>query len=86
MLGRTPLVTQLPEGVHQLRLLPSGHEPGTTHRVHVHSGTEVRLNVAVRGDAPETPTEMIETPMTEMVDTPVENPVMDTPPANDFPP
>jgi eukaryotic-like serine/threonine-protein kinase len=88
LLGRTPLTTQLPEGEHQLRLLPSGREPGTNHFVRVHAGTEVRLNVAVRGETepvdppPDTPMSDPIVPMTEpgMSDTPADPPPADFPP------
>jgi hypothetical protein len=39
---------QLPAGVHVLRLLPFGREPGSTQTVRVPGGTEVTVRVGIR--------------------------------------
>ena len=47
-LGRTPLRVQLPVGPQQLRLLPSGREPGRSITVTVEWGSLTTINVTLR--------------------------------------
>src|SRR4030095_1912738 len=47
MLGRTPLVHDLPVGRHRLRVMPYGHEPADVIAVDVEPGVEQSLCIAV---------------------------------------
>ena len=49
-LGRTPVRFDLPPGLHSVRVLPNGEEPGRTFQVRIEAGTLKTLNVQIPGD------------------------------------
>ena len=50
-LGRTPVRAELPEGRHQLRILPYGREPAVTETVNVEAALEQTIPLDI-GPAP----------------------------------
>ncbi|MGE0784627.1 MAG: serine/threonine-protein kinase [Sandaracinaceae bacterium] len=46
-LGRTPVTAELPVGIHQLRILPYGHEPAQTAEVDIEAALQEVLRITV---------------------------------------